>query len=101
LTGRRWFTVRLGSRGDSGILQYLRESSLLTGLMIRASTRSRSTSSLVPGCAPGDGAPPHAARPAIAALAAASRVISMVLMRSASAARGGRTVIRKSLSRHQ
>jgi hypothetical protein len=55
----------------------------------------------VPGSAPGDGAPPHAARPTIAALAAASRAIGMVIMPSASAARGRRKVIRKSLSSRQ
>jgi hypothetical protein len=48
----------------------------------------------VPGCAPGDGVPPHAARPTIMALATASRAIGMVLMSSASAARCGRKVIR-------
>jgi len=34
----------------------------------------------VPGCAPGDGAPPQAARPTTAAPATASCVINVILM---------------------
>jgi hypothetical protein len=77
-----------GPRGETEVGPMLGAGVAVGGAGVTVAGLGAADAGRVPGGGPGDGAPPHAATPAMAALAAASRTIGTVLMPSASADRG-------------